>query len=275
MAKRLLDTSRQALYRHGHVWLAAGLMAVWAALGPGMAAKALLPLWFVTAQLIFLGSLEAARLRRRAWLGQYLLVTSPWHRWLRGGVLMVIRHQLLALLLALLLLVKLRLLTLAHWPVLLAATLALVLLQEAIRRRLERHVVAPYVAALARRLLVWPAGFVLALLLVIAALWLTQPYLVGLGWEEALLRHTSTAAGDSLLGLLERLAQALELTQYWAMQNALAQGRFGYGLALFGWCLLLFTQSAIAWAFVRLMIGADTLRSMVVQPRDPDRKEMG
>jgi hypothetical protein len=259
--------------RYGHVALATGLLALWSLLGPGLAATLLLPAWVVAAQLIFTGSFEAARLRRRAWLGQYLLVGSAWHRWLRGGLLMVLWHQGLAIVLALLLLVKLRLLSLVYWPVLLVLLAMLGLIQLALHRQVQRNVIAEYSAALTRRLLVWPAGGLLAIMLVLFALWLPQPYLVGLGWEEALTRHISTASGDSLLGGLERFGQALELTQYWAMQNALEQGGISQGLALLGWLLLLFTQSAFAWAFVRLVIGADALRDAVGRFRNAGWKD--
>lgn len=273
MAKRFSERCRQVLGRHGHVVLVAGLMAVWALLGPRVAAALLLPAWVIAAQLIFLGSFEAARLRRRAWLGQYLVATSPWHRRLRGGLLMALWHQGLAILLALLLLVKLRLLPPVYWPVLLMSLVALVLIQRLLRRQLQRHVIGEYLAALVRRLLVWPAGALLALLLVLTALWLPQPFLVGLGWEEAVIRHTSTAAGDGLLGAFERFGQALELTQSWAMQNALERHGLGQGLALFGWFLLLLTQSAFAWAVVRLIVGADALRATLGHLRHAGRKD--
>ncbi|MCE8036371.1 hypothetical protein [Halomonas sp. MCCC 1A11062] len=273
MAKRLSERCRQVLSRHGHVVLVAGLMAVWALLGPRVAATLLLPVWVIAAQLIFFGSFEAARLRRRAWVGQYLVAASPWHRWLRGGLLMALWHQGLAILLALLLLVKLRLLPPVYWPVLLMSLVVLVIIQQLLKRHLQRHVIGEYLAALVRRLLVWPAGALLALLLVLTALWLPQPYLVGLGWEEAVIRHTSTAAGDGLLGAFERFGQALELTQFWAMQNALERRGLGQGLILFGWFLLLLTQSAFAWAVVRLTVGADALRDTLGHLRNAEGKD--
>jgi len=70
----------------------------------------LLPLWVMSGWLIFASSLEAARLRRRAWLDQYLLVSSPWHTRWRGGWLMSLWHLVLAALLALFMLVRL------FWP---------------------------------------------------------------------------------------------------------------------------------------------------------------
>ncbi|MCE8017345.1 hypothetical protein HOP62_14795 [Halomonas sp. MCCC 1A17488] len=273
MSERHLAAWRHTLYRQGYLVLTVAGLLTWARLQPGTANVLLLPAWAVAGQLIFAGSFEAARLRRRAWLGQYLLASSPWHRRLRGGPLMVLRHQLLGLLLALLLLVQLRLLPSATWAVLVMAALMQGALQTFLHRRAARHVVAAYAPALVRRLLVWPVAVLLALLLTLLALWLPQPYLIGLAWEEALVRHVSTAAGGTLLGFFERLAQALELTQYWAMQNAVTRSGIGEGLALVGWLLLLLTQSAFAWAFVRLLVGADALRSRLTRRPESGREE--
>ncbi|WP_111415189.1 hypothetical protein [Billgrantia lactosivorans] len=265
MSERPFAAWRRTLSRQGHVVLTVAGLLAWSRLGAGAASVLLLPAWALAGQLIFAGSVEAARLRRRAWLGQYLLASSPWHRRLRGGLLMVLRHQLLGLLLALLLLVQLRLLPTLTWTVLVLAALTLAWLQALLRRRLARHVVTAHVPALTRRLLVWPVGGLVALLLVLLALWLPQPYLIGLAWEEALVRHVSTAAGSTLLGVFERLAQAVELTRYWAMQNAVTRTGVAEGLALVGWLVLLLIQSAFAWAFVRLLVGAEALRDRLTR----------
>ncbi|MCE9664954.1 hypothetical protein LY622_16075 [Halomonas sp. M5N1S17] len=251
--------------RDGHLALVVAILLLWSLVGSGLASLLLLPAWVITAQLIFAGGLEAARLRRRAWLGQYLRIGSPWHRWLRGGLVMIAWHQLLGILLALLLLVKLRLLSPVYWPLLLVGIAGLALLRCVMRRRLARHVIAEYVPAVTRRLLVWPLGLLLTVSLVLMALWLPQPYLVGLGWEEALMRHVPADGHDSLLGFFERLARVLEVTQYWAMQNATERGELSEGLALVGWLLLFLVQSAFAWAYVRLLLGAETLREATLE----------
>ena len=258
MAQLPTGSWRGALRRHGHLGLVASLLLVWSLLGEAAAGLLFLPVWVVAAQLIAAGSLEAARLRRRAWLGQYLRDDSPWHRWLRGGLLMLIRHQLLGAGLALLLVVKLRLLAPVYWSPLLAGAVGMVVVRQLLRRRLVRHVIADYLPAVMRRLVVWPTASLVALALVVQALWRPQPYLVGLGWEQALIHHVPSG-GDSLLALCERLVEAVTLTQYWAMQNAAEHPALGEGLALLGWVLLLLTQSAFAWAYVRLLVGADRL----------------
>jgi hypothetical protein len=253
------------LRRDGHLALVVILLLLWSLAGSGLADLLLLPAWVIMAQLIFAGGLEAARLRRRAWLGQYLKAASPWQRWLRGGLVMIAWHQLLGILLALLLLVKLRLLSPVYWPLLLVGAVGLVLLRRVMRRHLARHVIAEYGPGVTRRLLAWPLGVLLAVSLVMLALWLPQPYLVGLGWEEALLRHIPGDGHDSLLGFFERLARALEVTQYWAMQNAAERGELNESLVLVGWLLLLLVQSAFAWAYVRLLLGAEALRGAILE----------
>ena len=258
MSWRLDEGRRSALRRHGYPGVAALLLLAWSLLGEAAAALLFLPVWVIAAQLIAAGSVEAARLRRRAWLGQYLRDDSPWHRRLRGGVLMLIRHQLLGACLALLLVVKLRLLAPVYWAPLLVGAVGVVALRHLLCRRLARHVIAESLPAVARRLAVWPTASLLTLALVVLALWRPQPYLVGLSWEAALIRHVPSG-GDSLLALAERLAEAVVLTQYWAMQNAAEHAALGEGLALLGWMLLLLTQSAFAWAYVRLLVGADRL----------------
>ncbi|MBB3189311.1 hypothetical protein [Halomonas cerina] len=248
------------LQRHWPLALVVVLLLLWSLASQALADALFLPTWVVATQLIVAGSLEAARLQRRAWLDQYLYDDSPWHRWLRGGVMMVLRHELVGALLVLVLLVKLRLLPFVVWPLLLVGAVGLVLARRWLRRRLARHVIDERLPAVTRRLLVPPVAGLLALVLVAAAFWLPQPWLVGLGWEEAIAQHLSGGEGDSLLAFFERLAGSAEITQYWAMQNAVERLGLDAPVALLGWLLLLLTQGAVAWAYVRLLVGVDALR---------------
>ncbi|WP_254277211.1 hypothetical protein [Halomonas sp. 3H] len=243
-----------------HLALPVLVLLLWSLADGAWARWLFLPAWVLATQLIAAGSLEAARLRRRAWLGQYLRDGSPWHRRLRGGAVMVARHQLLGALLALVLLVKLRGLPLTAWPLLLAGAVGIALARGWLHQRLAPHVIEARLPAVTRRLLVGPVAGLLALALVGMTLWLPQPWLVDLGWEAALLRHLPAGEGGSLLTFFERLAAAAEITRAWAMQNAEAQLSLGTPLALLGWLLMLLTQGALAWAFVRLLVGADALR---------------
>ncbi len=248
------------LWRHAHLILTVLVLLGWTLSGRALAGVLFLPLWVLATQLIAAGSLEAARLRRRVWLEQYLRDDSPWYGWLRGGTMMVVRHQFMGALLALVLLVKLRLLSPVLWPLLLLVVPGLVVAQRLLRRNLARHVLAPHLSAVTRRLVVVPAAVMLTLLLVVAALWLPQPWLVGLGWEEAIARHLPDASRGAVLGFFERLATLAEITQHWSMQNAVERFRLATPVAMLGWLLLLLIQSTFAWAYVRLLVGAEALR---------------
>lgn len=256
-----LRTASQRIRLGGQGYLVPTVAALllWALVGSSLADWLFLPSLVLASQLIVVGSLETARLRRRAWLGQYLHRNSPWHRRLRGGILMALRHQFTGVVLALVLLVKLRLLPLATWPLLLAAALGMALVRRWLWRRLAPHVIGERLAPVSRQLLVPPVAGLLALGLVGLTLWLPQPWLVGLGWQEAILRELPTGGGDSLLALFERLAVTAETAQFWAMQNAVERLRLGAPAALLGWLLMLLTQGAVAWAYVRLLVGAEAL----------------
>lgn len=245
---------------HYCCWLIvmAALLIWW--LLPGTAASVLfIPMWVVVAQLIFAGSLEAARLQRRAWLGQYLRMASPLHRWLRGGAVMMIWHQLLGFALALALLVSLRQLDSTDWPLLLLALGLFIASGRWLRKRLDKHVISDFLPAVTRKLSVPPVASLLALGLMLMALWRPQPNLINVRWETALRDHVVAGAGQTLLGAMERMASALELTGLWAMQNAMVSLDVNGPVAILGWGILLLMQGAFAWSFVRLMAGVTTL----------------
>ncbi|MDR5900189.1 hypothetical protein QC823_14525 [Halomonas vilamensis] len=223
---------------------------------PEVVAGMLFPLaWIVAAQLVFVGAFEAARLRRRAWLGQYLKKTSPWSRWLRGGVVMVVWHQLVSAILATVLLVSLRLAGLLDMALLVAGASLFWVCDRWARSRLARHVISDYLSAVTRRLLVAPASVLLVVGLIAVSLARPQPYLVGMELERAIQDHI-VSNGQSLLSVFERGASALELASFWAVQNALdGLGVSGWA-AVLGWAGVFALQSALALAFVRLLVGA-------------------
>lgn len=235
------------------------LLVIWALVPLSVAQWLLVPVWVVCWQLMFTGAFEAARLRRRAWLGQYLKPESPWMHWLRGGILMFLLAQAGSALLALVLVVRLRLLNWSEGLSLLAGLVLFLVLLVALRRWTAGQVIADFVNPVCRRMLVYPTSVVLAVTLMLAAIWRPQAWYVGLSWNEAVARGVQAFHGDSLLAALQRSAQALEVTQLWGMQNvseSLVAGSLLLGL---GWGLLLVWQAAFAWSFVRLLTGTDAL----------------
>lgn len=216
----------------------------------------LLPTWTLAGYLIFASSIETARLRRSAWLNQYLLVDSPWHVTLRGGWLLSSWHLLLSAVLALFMLVKLLWLSPWLWLMLLLSLPLLWWLDSKLRYRLQGHVKPPLLSAVSRRLLVpLGAGLLLSGYLLVS-LNLSQPNMQGMSWIEALGRHMQDSQSTlPLLALSERAYQLLELSLQWALQNTLGDVDSSGLLGVLAWALLLISGSAFIWAWMRLLTG--------------------
>lgn len=231
----------------------------------------LLPVWAVAGYLIFASSIEAARLRRSAWLNQYLLADSLWHVRLRGGWLLSGWHLLMSALLALFMLVKLLWLSPWLWLMLLLSLPLLWWLDIKLRRRLQSHVKPPLLDAVSRRLLV-PLGATLLLCgYLLASLSLSQPNMQGMGWIDALGRHMQDSRSSlPLLALSERGHQVLELSVQWALQNTLGDAENSGILGVLAWSLLLISGSAFIWAWMRMLTGIATLRSKPAGVLDAD-----
>lgn len=233
----------------------------------------LLPVWAVAGYLIFASSIEAARLRRSAWLNQYLLADSLWHVRLRGGWLLSGWHLLLSALLALFMLVKLLWLSPWLWLMLLLSLPLLWWLDSKLRRRLQSHVKPPLLNAVSRRLLV-PLGAALLLCgYLLVSLSLSQPNMQGIGWIDALGRHMQHSQSSlPLLALSERGHQVLELSVQWALQNTLGDADNSGILGVLAWSLLLISGSAFIWAWMRMLTGIATLRSKPAGVGDADNQ---
>lgn len=236
-------------------------LALWAWLPLQVAAWLLTPVWLLCWQLIFVSGLERARLRRRAWLGQYLKPGSVWVRRLRGGVLMVLVQQLTAAILALWLVLSLRLILLADGLLLLAGMIVWLLLVRGLRGCLAPHALPGRVEPLARRLSVGPVAFVLALALVGFAMVRVQPHYGDMALAQALHYGLQGLSGDSLLAVLQRLAVALDVTQHWAIQSLDGAGLPGRMLVMVGWVMVFALNSAFAWSWVRALSGGQVLVS--------------
>ncbi|MGS2742579.1 hypothetical protein ACU6TU_03150 [Halomonas sp. LS-001] len=230
-------------------------LSVWWQLS-GSVASLLFPMvWIAVTQLIFIGAFEAARLRRRAWLGQYLKKSSPLSRWLRGGVVMVMWHQLVSAVLSIVVLVSIRLVGWPEMTLLVVSAGALWILGRWAQIRLAVHVIPDYLSAVTRRLLIAPASVMLAAGLIVVSLIRQQLYLIDVELGIAIQHHV-VSNSNSLLGVFERSASVIELASFWAMQNALdGLGVAGWGVLL-GWIGVFALQSALALAFVRFLVGA-------------------
>ncbi|WP_311943956.1 hypothetical protein [Halomonas piscis] len=247
---------------------AAGALFGWQRVPATPAGVLFWPLWVAATQVIYTGALESARLRRHAWLGQYLKPASPWHRRLGGGAFMIGRVQLTSAFLALVLLVSLRRLGAADVALLTLAPGLFSLCQRCLDARLHSHIIERYRPALVRRLCVFGVAAVLSLGLVLVRLWQPQPYMVDTAWQTAISSHAVAATGPTLLGSLERLASAMELTGFWLMQNTLGRFDVSQGISLLAWAIMLLMQATLAWSLSRLLAGIAALHARCASPEE-------
>ncbi|WP_339843627.1 hypothetical protein [uncultured Halopseudomonas sp.] len=241
----------------------------WTLLSDPLQGWLFLPLWMLASWLILSSSLEAARLRRRAWLEQYLLPGSWWVRWLHGGLLMLFWHLSWAVLLALFMLVRLLQLESVLWLLLASSLPLLWLLEAGLAKGLRDHAKPQLRTVLARRLLVPIAAGVLVLGYLLVMLNLSQPDMRGMGLAQALSVNLPTEHSNlTLLSLLQRSYQLFDITLQWSLQNALGDRDTGGTLGVLAWSLLLLGGGAFIWAWTRLLVGVATLRERITMATD-------
>ncbi|GAA3902771.1 hypothetical protein GCM10022228_11400 [Halomonas cibimaris] len=173
---------------------------------------------------------------------------------------MAVRAQLASILLALILLVGLRRLDEVDMALLVLVTGLFGVCQRRLNVRFWPHIIETYRPALVRRFSVLCIAAFLSLGFMLSRLWQPQPYLVDIAWQSAVQMHIPAGAGHTLLGSLERLASAFELTGFWLMQNALARLELDHGVAVLAWAILLLMQATLAWSYARLLAGIAALR---------------
>lgn len=194
-----------------------------------------------------------AKVRRRAFRDFYLDPGSGWHRWIRGGVVMLASRAVLALAMALLLVIGLaRIESRAFWGVLVVAAAAWIFSYDALARHVAGHANPRFHRLLATRLhgYAWFGG----LLLVLCGLAFFEPVpdVRGLTLDEAVLRFTQGyPAASQLLDWGLVASEALRAIPHWLMQN-LGQGLPGRALALLAWSLVLVREWVFAWPLVLL-----------------------
>lgn len=233
---------------------------MWMHLPGNIARIALLPIWVATWLPLAFGNLEIAKVRRRAWAGQYLKEQSSWHRLLEGGALMLLWHLIMSAVVSLGLLTLLRTSTPYDAVILTLGSILFVFAHSRIHRAADSHIRTEYQSKVTRRLTIPVAALPLALSLAVANLFYPQPYLVGVAWSEVLQQQITSQAGDSILGSLERGASVSQTGALWAIQNSLElMGLANSTVKIFVWLLYFLTQGALAWAFIRLLAGQAAL----------------
>ncbi|WP_206478162.1 hypothetical protein [Halomonas sp. KRD171] len=259
-----MGTIRQHGWRYALWLIAFSVPLIWWALPDSIASKLFIPAWIVVAQFIFAGLVEKAYLRRQTWLGQYLKVNSPWHQRLRAGVLIIAWNQLVGFILAPLLLVSLRRLTGADWPILLLASGTFVLCHYWLNNQLQGHVIDNYLPAVTRQLTVLPVAGLLTLVLALVPLWRDQPYMINIPWETAIREHLPAISGQSMLAGFERISASYKLSGFWLMQNASNNFGMSSKVTVLGWGVLLLVQGTLAWPYIRLLTGVATVQGFIL-----------
>lgn len=194
-----------------------------------------------------------ARVRRQAFRDFYLAPDSTWHRWIRGGVVMLGSRLALALALALLLLLGLaRAESRAFWSVLLMVALLWPFSYAVTVRLVARQANARFHRLLATRLhlLIWFT--VLLLILTAVAFFAAVPDVRGLSLDEAVLRFTAGHPVRSQVldwGLV--VTEGVRALPHWLLQN-LGDGLPGRTLALLAWSPVLVREWLFAWPLLLL-----------------------
>jgi len=241
-----------------------GLLTVWAGLlGWGLAADQLpcagaaLALAAV-AGLIANSGVEAALVRRRAFVGQYLVRGRLLYRLLSGRVLILIRQGARGLVLGLLLLVTALALEPMQWALLLADVLLFAGLLAGMARLLSVQVHAHAAGPLARNWAVRLNALLLWLAWVALMAHTPQENYSGLRWEEVLaLSAGQPSVACDAIAVLARLAAVGSALALWSAQHLFA-GLRDAGELLVAWALFLVAFGAsflLALAYGRCLAG--------------------
>lgn len=232
-----LNTALWLLHRYGRVLPDVALAAVG------------LPL----ATLLGFGLFWRRRVRRRAFLTAYVSPASPLARWLRGGWLLAASQSVAAALLTLILMMALiRLRDPGVWIVLLAAGLALVLVQSLLRHGLRNHASPLYLPALSWRLSVVLIAVLMLATLTAMALQQAYPAFAGVSLERAVWHLADQEQARSATAqMLLQMAAAKDGLRLWLAQQLMPVPGMSL-LQLFGWLLVLVDEALFVWSYLIL-----------------------
>ena len=215
----------------------------------------IIPFWVAG----ILAGIEAAYLRRYAFMSQYLAHAGRLVRLLRPGVLLLAWHSIKGLFLALLLMVGLLTLDSLQRQLLLADLLLLPVLLFGISRLLHGEIRDRLHPPLVRHWTQWGN----ALLLWIALMWVTsftaQMNYTGLPWQEVVrFGAAEVIVGCDALAFLARIEAISAALALWAAQN-LFSGLERPDQLLMAWTLFIASFGVsflVAWIYSRVLIGA-------------------
>lgn len=202
---------------------------------------------------------EQAKLRRTAWLRQYLKDSSTLNDSLAVGFLSMVIIIPVAAFWAVVLLLNLRAGGWAIWVPVLAGFLIFLSSKRVLLPKVSEHVVQSSVAPVVRKLSIFPTALTMIIVSVAISLFALHPNVEGLGWLETMERGTAEVQGAGILAFMERLYTGISLTEYWAIQNTIKSLSTPVLLNVMGWMLFFLSKCAFVWAFCRLLVGLESL----------------
>ncbi|NMT63445.1 hypothetical protein [Marinobacter orientalis] len=256
---------KRAINTNVHHALVGIALFAWAVMPLNVADLMFYPFLICVIGIIARAGYEQGKLRRRAWLRQYLKEDSILHRRLSVGLLSWLVTLPVATFLAFILLLNIRSGDWGLWLVLLTGFIVFIWAKGYFVPRLESHVVEDSLASIGRKVSILPTAGAMITLFVILAQVLPHPNVEGMAWPEMIRIGTSHIQGVGLLPFLERMFLALTLTEYWAMQNAIQSLGTPLTLNLMGWTLFFLSQCAFIWAFCRLLAGTESLKARLLE----------
>ena len=228
-------------------------LLAWVNLPTDFVQASLLVVWAGVSWLIYLTRLEVAKTKRQVWLAQYLKSESFWQQRLQLGLLGKATQLLLALLFGLFLLLQLLVAESWLWWVLASSLILLAVIEKLMLRLLSTSAQTAYLMVLMRRASVFLVAGLLVGLTLLVRLQVSQPWLIGLTWHEALVLQLTLAGEEGVLPLLLRLSQTLDITWQWLLQNTLGNREASGWLAIFAWAGIFALQAAFCLAWVQLL----------------------
>lgn len=235
-------------------------LLAWVNLPTGFVQASLLVVWAGVSWLIYLTRLEVAKTKRQVWLAQYLKSESFWQQRLQLGLLGKATQLLLALLFGLFLLLQLLVAESWLWWVLASSLILLAVIEKLMLRLLSTSAQTAYLRVLVIRSSVLLTSSLLVGLTLLVRLQVSQPWLIGLSWNEALILQLQLQGEAGVLPLLLRLSQTLDITWQWLLQNMLGNHETSGWLAIFVWGGVFVLQAAFCMAWVQLLTAVHFLK---------------
>lgn len=235
-------------------------LLAWVNLPTGFVQASLLVVWAGVSWLIYLTRLEVAKTKRQVWLAQYLKGESFWQQRLQLGLLGKATQLLLALLFGLFLLLQLLVAESWLWWVLASSLILLAVIEKLMLRLFSTSAQNIYLMILVRRTSVYLVTGLLVGLTLLVRLQVSQPWLIGLSWNEALVLQLQLQGEAGVLPLLLRLSQTLDIAWQWLLQNTLGNQATSGWLAIFVWSVIFILQAAFCMAWVQLLTAVHFLK---------------